>query len=138
MAYIGSDNELPLIEWKNENESPLCVNVLNLEYYDDKFANENLTMKHRYCVGSWQGCGCGFSFDFDDEHYEAEDNIRGKQSVEALFDYIRVNVTNDSCELLSFWSGEGIEHDSDILDLKDFVLGNSFDFLEGQYMTVTK
>jgi len=133
MVYIGSDNELPLIE-----EGPLLVKVLNVGNHDDKFANENLTKKHRYYVGSWQGCGCGFSFNFDDEHYDGEDNVLSKQSVESLFDYIRVNVTSDNCELLSFWAGEGIEHNSDTLDLKNFALGDSFNFLEGQYITVIK
>jgi len=138
MVYIGSDSELPLIEWKNGKESPLCVSVLNVENHEDKFANENLTMKYRYYVGSWQGCGCGFSFDFDDEQFGKEDNILGKQSVEALFGYIRDNAMSDNCELLSFWAGEGIGYNIDTLDLKNFTLGNSFNFLDGQYIIVKK
>ena len=137
MVYVGSDNKLPLIEWKNE-ESLLSVQALNSEYPDDEFANKNLTMDYQYYVGSWQGCGCGFSFDFDNEQFEENDNTLGKRSIEALFDYIRVNVESDNCELLSFWSGGEIAHESDTLDLKEFILGNSFDFLEGQYIAVKK
>ena len=136
MVYVGSDNDLPLVVWKNG--SSLVVKALNVERREDKFANEHLTKEHRYSVGSWQGCGCGFSFNFSDEYYSEEDNIRGKQSIEALFDYIRDNVMGDNCELLSFWAGEGIKHNPETLDIQNFDFGDSFEFLEGQYLTVKK
>ena len=136
MVYIGAENELPLVEQKDG--SPLGIRALNVERREDKFANEHLTKGYRYSVGSWQGCGCGFSFNFSDECYDEEENIRGKQSVEALFDYIRDNITGGTCELLSFWAGEGINHSPEMLDMKDFNFGDSFELLEGQYLTVKK
>ena len=135
MVYIGADSELPIIDFQDE-VSDFCARKLNDTYSDDKFAKENLTKEHKYHVGSWQGCGCGFAFglagfdDFANEH--------GRKSVQALFEYIRSNIKSDNCELLSFWAGEGMNEPSRVLDLKDFVLGESFEFLEGQYLTVEK
>ena len=143
MLYIGSDNELPLIEWR-DGETPICVSALNIlskDYKDDDFfACEYLKKRYKYHIGSWEGCGCGFEFDYSDELYDKDDNDLGKQSVEALFGYIRANVIGGECELLSFWSGDqykGITHQSNI-DLKEFIPSESFSFEEGQYTVVQK
>jgi len=135
--YIGSDNALPLIAWR-EGETPICISALDLSSNEDHFAAEYLMKPHQYYVGSWQGCGCGFSFDFTDEQYDEEGNVRGRQSVERLFEFIRSNVKGEECELLSFWEGGqygGISHQSSF-DLREFALGDAFAFLEGQYTIV--
>ena len=135
--YIGSDNELPLIEWR-EGETPICVSALSASSEEDDFASEYLTKPYKYYVGSWQGCSCGFTFNFTDENYDEEENVLGKQSVEALFKFIQTNVNGAECELLSFWSGDqynGIAHQS-IIDLKKFTLDDKFEFLEGQHTIV--
>ena len=136
MIYVGSDNELPLIECRDE-DSVIYVEKLDVTLSsDDCFAKENLKKEHKYYVGSWQGCGCGFSFDCSNELYNEENNKRGKQSVESLFEYLRANIENDNCEILSFWAGKGISEPNDVIDLKNFTLGDSFSFLEGQHITV--
>ena len=137
--YISSDNELPLIEWR-EGETPICVSALNASSKEDEFASECLTKLYKYYVGSWQGCSCGFTFDFSGENYDEEENVLSKQSVETLFKYIQANVEGAECELLSFWSGDqykGISHQA-VIDLKKFTLGNKFEFLEGQHTLVLK
>jgi hypothetical protein len=139
MVFIGADNELPLIEYKDE-KSVLCVQkliVFDSADSDGSFAHENLKKEHKYCVLSWQGCGCGFRFDCSNKLYSDEEfNNPGKQSVEALFEYLRTNVKGNHCEILSFWSGEGISEPNDTINLKNFTLGDSFNFLEGQHLTV--
>ena len=137
--YIGSDNALPLIEWR-EGETPICITALNTSNQEDDFAFKYLVKPHKYYVGSWQGCSCGFSFDFTSEYYDEEENILGKQSVEKLFEFIRSNVKGGECELLSFWEGgpyEGIPHRA-LIDLREFTLGEKFEFSEGQYTIVRK
>ncbi len=135
MVYIGADNELPIIEYQGEISS-ICTRKLNDAYTDDRFAKENLTKEYKYYIGSWQGCGCGFRFDMNCEGFSSEGNERGKQSVQSLFDYIKTYVKNNNCELLSFWAGDGMNEPDDIL--KSFVLNDSFEFLEGQYITIKK
>jgi len=150
MVYIGSDNELPLIG-RDAGGIAILVEDLDLRNRDDKFACDNLTKQYKYFIGSYQGCGCGFMYDFaraepsniKDEYKGFLEEIiekqqKGKQSFETLFEYIRTNVKGDNCELLSFWTGEGIEHDNSVIDLKTFSLGHEFKFLNGQYLTVYK
>jgi len=139
--YIGSDNELPLIEWC-EGETPVCISALDFSDKDDEFAALYLLKPYRYYVGSWLGCSCGFSFDFADiyDEEDEDENIKSKQSVESLFEFIQTNVKGGECELLSFWNGEydeGILH-KEVIDLNEFVLGDEFTFLEGQYITLRK
>ena len=160
--YMGSDNELPLIEWKKDEELPICVRRLSCGNDDDDFAERQLTKKYKYYVGAWQGCGCNFRFDFveadkfmnemsEQEKQELEmacngsiDDIvyghskKGKRSVEALFDYICANVEGGECELLHFGSGCNRIERHDVIDLKSFVLGDTFKFPERQYITVYK
>ena len=159
MVYIGSDNELPLIDRWGNNTSPIYIWELDCSYDDDDFANNALVKKYKYGVGSWQGCACGFAFDYSDqfnelpwflrvltskeekkEHIEniKENNDLGKQSFESLFEYICVYVANDNCELLSFWTDNFEIKDRSIIDLKAFSLGDSFKFSDGQYITVSK
>jgi len=153
--YIGSDNVLPLIEWREGEPLPIDVRELDLSIRDDAFAASHLTKKYQYFVGCWQGCGCGFRFDYTCEQHDNEYNDLGKQSLEALFTYISENVSGDSCELYSFWMGGrslgdffstifqrhkksyGVEH-KDETDLKTFVLGDRFEFYDKQYITVYK
>ena len=131
--YIGLDNELPI---KGEEFFPW---ELRIENADDNFANENLTKKYKYGL---MGCACDMRFDFNvknfDEAFNIDLNKRGKQSIEALFEYIRTNAKSDNCELLSFWADNHKMEHNDVIDLKSFVLGDSFKFLEGQYIVVYK
>ena len=138
MVYVAAENELPLMEWGRDKHNVLCVRPLNFYSSNDQLADINLAMPYKYHMCSWQGCGCGFSFDFDDNSYDEEQNTLGKQSVQALFDYIRTHVKGDECEILSFWAGDGIEHDGGALDLRGLVVGDRFEFLEGQLLSVTK
>lgn len=136
--YLGSDNELPLIEWQ-EGKTPICVSALSTSE-DDSFASERLIKQNKYYIGAWEGCGCGFQFDYADELYDKEDNDRSKESVKSLFEYIRKNVIGAECEILSFWLGDhekAITHQSNI-NLNDITLGESFEFLDGQYTIVRK
>ena len=135
--YIGSDNALPLIEWR-EGETPICISALDPSSQEDDFASGYLVKPYKYHVGSWLGCSCGFSFDFTDEQFDEKENILSKQSVEKLFEFIRSNVKGGECELLSFWESgqyDGIPHQASI-DLRKFALGDAFEFLEGQYTVV--
>lgn len=135
--YIGADNELLLIEWR-EDETPICVRNLSDADTEDRFALEHLTRRNKYYIGSWQGCGCGFTFDYTDELFEEDENNRSKQSVESLFAYIRENITSDECELFSFYMGgqyKGIQHHL-CINMKDYVIGERFEFLDGQYTVV--
>ena len=158
--YIGSDNELQIIVWQSGKELLLYVDKLSSDYDDDDFADKYLTKEYKYRIGSWQGCACSFYFDFpeadktfsgyserDKKQIEAysnrsiEDYVygydrKGRQSVEALFEYIRTNVIDDCCELLSIGSGERKVERTDIINLKSFVLGDKFSFIEGLYITV--
>jgi len=139
MLYIGSDRELPLIDWQDGCVFSVRKLLPNDSYGDSLFATENLKKPHKYQLGSWQGCGCGFSFDYDKFGYE-EDNLLGKQSLAALFDYLRANIGGGDFELLSFWSGEWICEPGEILrlsDLSDSVFGEkSFYFAEGEIVQV--
>jgi len=161
MLYIGSDNELPLIKWRDE-EQAIGVSELGRWSGDGRFANKKLVKKHKYYVGSWQGCGCGFFYDFPEAAQEIidlgdqtkqemeadlkrpieelfyENHKKGKHSVESLFAYIRDNVLGDDCELLSFWAGEYEVKDSIVINLREFSLGDAFRFSEGQYIVVNK
>ena len=185
-VYIGSDKELPLVEWneKWDEEGAILVQKFDYNSYDDdKFAEETLQKEYKYHVSCWQGCGCGFGFNdeiTDDMHRvytkqsiieaaeaafgsidEADsvykgilggsildglngepagntytkENRRNKQSVEALFEYIRANVEGN-CELLSFWGGDREIKSRDVIDLKNFVMGNKFHFESVQHITV--
>jgi len=149
MLYLGSDNALPLIEWqskkkqsifKKEQEKPQLLSVYDLDgsNKDDRFVSEQLTKKYQYYVGSWESCGCGFQFDYTNEEFETDGNELGKQSLEALFDYICKYVQGDNCELFSMWAGEYKAEYRNVIDLRDFKFGDSFRFLEGQYITVYK
>ena len=138
MLYLGSDNALPLIEWRDDNEQPICVRNINCSYKDDQFASTQLTKKYQYYVGSWQGCGCGFQFDYINEEFDTDGNELGKQSLETLFQYIRDHVCDDECELFSIWAGEYKSEHRDVIDLRGFKFGDCFRFLEGQYITVYK
>ena len=131
--YIGVDNELTdasswLLPWK-----------LNTKYEDDNFADKHLTKKYKYGL---MGCACNMGFDFSVERFDEAANIDynedGKQAIEKLFEYIKTNVEADNCELLSFWSGEYKMEHNDTIDLKSFILGDKFEFLEGQRIVVYK
>ena len=136
MLYLASDTASPLIENTQEDRKPLYVRELDGASDDDKFASEYLTKPYKYKLGSWQGCGCGFQFDYRDYGLDDEDNEWGKRSLAALFAYLRANVSGGECDLLSFWSGEDVEH-SAVMDLRDLTLdGDSFSFKEGLHIKV--
>jgi len=121
MLYLGADNELPYIKWKDG--AVFAVTDIHSSY--------NFLLAHT-------GCGCGFTFDYTNEQFDEETNALGKKSLSTLFDYIVENIASDNCELVSFWAGkenEEIRH-SDELDLSDFVFSDSFSFLENQYIFV--
>ena len=140
--FIGSDNELPLIAW--QEGALIYVEAMSTSGEANKFAAGYLKKPHKYYIGAWEGCSCGFSFDFFPyEHYDELDekmNIMGKQSVEALFEFIKTNVSGSECELLSLAEDEqyqGIPNKVTI-NLNDFALGDYFEFSEGQYTVVKK
>lgn len=137
LLYIGSDNILPLIEWQDNKNQLICVRKIDCSY-DDRFASEHLANKYQYSIISWQGCGCGFQFDYNNEEFDDEYNKLGKQSLEALFNYIHDHVQNDDCELFSMWAGKHEAEYHNVIDFRDFKLGDSFKFLEGQYITIYK
>jgi hypothetical protein len=138
MVYIGSDNPLPIIEYQGEESSICTSRIADETHGDDNFAKTKLTKKYKYSIGSWQGCSCGFHFDENCAGFSEEDNERGRKSVKALFKYIAENVEGDHCELMSFWAGEGMNEPDGVIDIKNLVLGDSFELLEGQYVTVKK
>ena len=163
MLYIGADNELPLMKFR-EKKSVISVRKLISDLSEDSLAKKRLTKKYKYFIGSWQGCACGFAFDFPEaareiseldekqkqemeayfkksvEDFIYESHIKGKQSVQALIDYIRDNTSGDS-ELVSFWADnvdDAVWESDGVIDLKSFVLGDSFKFSERQYITICK
>ena len=142
MLYLGSDNALPIIRQENTEDGlsmqPLSVHKLDESFDDYEYVSEQLSKKFRYLVNSWQGCGCGFHFDNNNKKHHSDSNKFGKQSLEALFEYIRVNVRSDECELFSMWNREPKMVHRTVIDLRDFNIGDSFRFLEGQYITVYK
>jgi len=149
MLYIGADNEL-----QNNQKQPIYIQELDCSYDDDNFANNTLAKKYKYQVMIDGGCACDFAFDYTDNHFNKlpkivqkftskpeydkerkEVNDNRKQYVESLFEYIRTNVINDSCELLSFWTGDFQEKDKTTLNLRNFEFEDSFKFAE-EHITV--
>ena len=133
MLYLGADNELPYIKWKDG--AVFAVTDIHSSY---NAVLKHMTKKYQYFLLAHTGCGCGFTFDYTNEQFDEETNALGKKSLSTLFDYIVENIASDNCELVSFWAGkenEEIRH-SDELDLSDFVFNDSFAFLENQYIFV--
>ena len=117
MLYVSSDNSLPVVESIGESAQLLSVRELNCNFADDKFTSEHLTKKYKYGIVSWQACGCGFQFDYNSVEFEDEYNESGKQSLNALFEYLRNNVQGDECDLISIWAGKyNIEYNT-VMDL---------------------
>jgi hypothetical protein len=113
--------------------------VLNFDYNDrqsDEFAEKTLKKQYKYPAYSFGlGCSCYFEYAKDVPEDMFDENELNKQAVEALFEYLRANVKG-SCELLSIWTGDFEIKSYDTVDLKNFVLGDSFRFLQGQHITV--
>ena len=102
MLYIGSDNELPLIEW----QKGVLFAVGEIDG-NDAVVKRHFKTKYHYVLGSHIGCGCGF---FEDEA-EAPgtepkvDKTGRDSSIKALVDCIGKHVSGDYCELVSCWTG---------------------------------
>jgi len=165
MLYIGSDNELAVTEYPCDETQLVRVRELDWEEEcdyspeDDIFANNTLTKKYKYSVDPIDGCACSFTFDFDSkppvipkilrigvskkfleesENERQEWHKQGKRNLENLFEYLKLNIQNDHCELLSFWTGNFEIKDKITMDLRNFVFGDSFKFSDGQHITVVK
>ena len=115
MLYIGSDNELPVIEWQQTDQS-LCVSGIPDVYAGVK---KHFTKKYQYAIypKADMGCVCGLHFDEADDidditqHDELSRKILGD-----IFGYIGKFVSDDSCELVSCWTGDE-EEDCDYKEI---------------------
>ncbi len=55
-VYIGTDEELPLSAWV-EDQTLVCFSALNEKDFP---VRKHFSSKNVYYVGSDEGCGCGF------------------------------------------------------------------------------
>ena len=138
MLFLASDKKLPFIPWDDNANQNLIVIELD---ETNKSVMKQFTKKFVYDIGAYEGCGCGFKFGIfepeDDDDKEAE--AAGRRSVEELFNYLRKNMNrDDKIELYHCWAGdEGNNPEQIILiNLSEFTLGNSFQFLENQFITI--
>lgn len=146
MLYIGSDNELPLInpeDWKNINIKedtwiPI-VKAISIEVLKDNEISVRDKFKEKNVVyaGSYEGCGCGYShclIDDDvieDNPAEVEASIRSRK---ALYDYVKENKVTT---IYGCWAGdESLPAEEEIEISSKKLTDRKFEFKEKVIMKI--
>lgn len=142
MTFIASDKELPTIEWNNEVPD-FYVHNLKEPDYGYKEIRSILCKRYLYNVGAHTGCGCGFSYGIYEplDEDDIQEDLKGKSSVNKLFQYIRENLQIcDSIELFSCWAGnEGVNPKSTYeLNINQIELSDSFCFVSDNELRIIK
>ncbi len=149
MLYIGSDNELPLInpeDWKNINTQEdnwmSIVKAISIEELKDNeiSVKDKFKEKHVVYAGSYEGCGCGYSHCLIDDEDAIEDNpfeldasIRSRK---ALYDYVKENKITT---MYGCWAGdESLPAEEEIKINLEIIIDRKFAFKEKVIMKIIK
>jgi hypothetical protein len=138
MLFLASDKRLPTIPWDNCAKQNIMVSELDER---DNLVIKHFTKKFIYDIGAFEGCGCGFQFGIIESEDE-EDRVAeasGRESVEELFHYLREHINSgEIAEVYSCWAGDegcNTEHRT-LINLREFKLGDKFQFLQNQLVII--
>jgi hypothetical protein len=130
--FIGADRQLTLIQYEAEKTPIHIMNISETE----KAVLDKIKKPYVYYIGAYEGCGCGFRYgitekEYGKEYIEQEEEINGRASVDALFEYLSSQVKpGEEVILFNSWEGEfqqPIEKETTI-NLNIFQLPASFQF----------
>jgi hypothetical protein len=131
--FIGSEKELPVVPWNEENPG-FCLDKLSDEKFIEIIA-PILNSNYYYDVGSFMGCSCGFSFgkwskETNDNHEQRIANIQ--EFKEYLSKYLTDNIIKLFC---TYW-----ESFPEIYPIMTFMvsslISDEFDFEEDVILLV--
>jgi|GEM_PF-4084816 hypothetical protein len=106
--FIGADRELALIQYEAEKTPLHIMNISETE----KTVLDKIKKPYVYYIGAYEGCGCGFHYGITEKEYgkefvEPDEEIKGRQSVETLFQYLSSELkTGEEFILFNSWEGE--------------------------------
>jgi hypothetical protein len=102
MLYMASDAELPLTEpWK----PGMSFSVEALSDEKAKLLRDKLPARHRYYVGSEEGCGCAFRLEIRDNGEVFDEQASPSRS--GLQSYLETHLDDGmSAQFYSCWDGD--------------------------------
>lgn len=126
ISFIGSDTELPMIDW-NENKPGFFVQQLEEQ---DLPIKDKFTRKNVYYLGSHSKCGCGFQYGQYFEQ-EAMEETKARADVDQLRSYLTQALTSSNIEVYGCWDSDVSlpALRTDYVNL-DTIGGDSFSFEE--------
>jgi hypothetical protein len=130
-VFVASDSPLPVFE--SDSVIPLFSAG---PVPDDAAAVRRLFTKSHVVELTYGGCGCGFYCDESDPANEAY--VRDKAIVARLTEYIAAAAETTGAEVYCCWEGDWNDEPIEAVAVGlDHFGGNSFAFIEKQFMTVT-
>jgi len=137
--YIGSNKELPTIDW-NCNKPQFYINKsINLE--QNKMIKSIFNLNFIYEPGTFMGCNCGFVFGDWSEKDESEEHYKRKNDLQLLFNFLKENLQNNVLKIISI-DYDTLSKDLTKLKQKDFNINlkafnlKEFDFEENIVLNI--
>lgn len=102
MLYMASDTELPMTQrWM----AGMNLSIEPLPAGKAEMLRDKLSLRHRYYVGSSEGCGCAFGLALTDTGETVEDQSSPSRS--ELRTYLKSNMRSEAIiELYSCWDAD--------------------------------
>jgi len=106
--FIGADRELALIQYE---AGKTAIHIMNISE-TEKTVLDKIGKPYVYYIGAYEGCGCGFRYgitekEYGKEYVEPKEEIGGRRSVEALFEYLSSEIRpGEEFILFNSWEGE--------------------------------
>lgn len=129
--YLGSDVELPQVEWE---EAAPAFNTQPLSETEERVRIQFL-LPHVIYLGSHDGCSCGF---FGEDYDEPEDKNQRSEDLKRLSKYLSEALEAGAIlEMFLCWQGGEIDQQETIKQLtpKDF-LSPEFPLKENEFATI--